>query len=89
MITSDTIFSPQYHFVTLNSISRYEYVLTCNAWADNQPAVTEKIKTVLGDHYNYDSTVRIFMSLRPHFEFKFTEYILRALSFIHAVPLHR
>lgn len=90
MITLDTTFSPQYHFVTLNSLFRYEYVLTCiYAWADNQPALTAKIKTVLGEHYNYDSTVRTLMSLRPQFEFKFTEHILRALSLIHAVRLHR
>ena len=27
--------------------------------ADNQPAVTEAIKGVLQEHYNYDSTVRL------------------------------
>ena len=26
--------------------------------ADNQPAVTEAIRGVLQEHYNYDSTVR-------------------------------
>lgn len=29
------------------------------AWIDHQPAVTEAIKGVLAENYNYDSTVRL------------------------------
>lgn len=59
---------------------------------DNQPKVTEAIKTVLKDDYNYDSTVRIFLL---HFasgpcltDLKSLEHLPSTLSHLYAMLLY-
>lgn len=59
MTTSRTTFSPTSRSVrfTLPARSRNVGAHSSN-WLDHQPAVTEAIKGVLKENYNYDSTVR-------------------------------
>ena len=53
-----TICFPLSHFVSEVQSSLLISLLFAS---DNQPKVTEAIKTILKDDYNYDSTVRIFL----------------------------
>ena len=48
-----------FHFVSESSTALH--IISLFFSPDNQPKVTEAIKTVLKDDYNYDSTVRLFL----------------------------
>lgn len=58
MITSRTTFSPTSRSVRFTLLARSRCVgADPSDWTDHQPAVTEAIKGVLKENYNYDSTV--------------------------------
>ena len=63
-------------------------VLIC--WlSDNQPQVTECIKTVLKDEYNYDSTVRTDSSLYSYCSDIRVVFVLRLIPVVYGMLLYR
>jgi hypothetical protein len=56
---------------------------------DNQPKITEAIKMVLKDDYNYDSTVRLFLLHWPCLtDLKSLEHLPSTLSHLYAMLLY-
>ena len=76
------------HFVSKSSTALH--IISLLFSPDNQPKVTEAIKTVLKDDYNYDSTVRLFLLLHwPCLtDLKSLEHLPSTLSHLYAMLLY-
>ena len=81
-----TICFPLSHFVSEVQSSLLISLLFAS---DNQPKVTEAIKTILKDDYNYDSTVRIFLLQWPSLtDWRSLEHLQSTLSLLYAMLLY-